>query len=291
MAGAFGARWEANGGDGLMLPCVSDTLVASEYRGGPLFLDMLDELTSRLRADGVPWLLDFGDQGAAPAMLMHGWKAVGPWAIATARRQREYHRNPWPRRNVVGLRGVRSGIVVRPHVSAAPLSSLAAMVALNAKLPYQAGIRHVRDLQYLTWRSHNPLARYFYITAGSRELDGYLVAHRTRVDRNDGPTPTTIVDCEASSDHLWLDLIEVGLRLLPGSVLLIWTRDLSPDRIIGLRPLGFELDVPTGRLTRDWHLPNLLVYSTTALTEPSPFVELDTASAWNLRSVCGRCWR
>src|SRR5215203_2506209 len=52
MVGAFGACWEANGRDRVMLPCLADTVVEPEHLGGPLFGRLLDELIEWLRADG-----------------------------------------------------------------------------------------------------------------------------------------------------------------------------------------------------------------------------------------------
>lgn len=292
MVGAFGALWEANGRDRMMLPCLSDTVIAPHHLGGPLFGRMLDELIERLHADGVPWLLDFGDQPAGPAMLMRGWKAIGPWAIAIAGRQ-------WPATELwpptphrPQFRGSRSGATIRAASTARP-SSLTAMAGLVAELPTGTGVRHVRDTQYLTWRYRNPLARYFYLVVGSRELDGYLVAHRSQVDPDakGRPTPTTIIDCEARSDGVWMDLLEMGLSLLPGPAVLMWARDIPSARRAQLGSVGFKLYEPTGQLTKDRHLPNLLVLSMATVSKSSRFVTLDAPSAWSLRAVCGRSWR
>jgi hypothetical protein len=287
MVGAFGACWESNAGDRVMLPCLADAVLASDRRGGPLFGWMLDELIMRLRDDGVPWLLDFGNGVAVPALLMQGWKAVGPWPLAQARRGGLVEVGSWLRSEEAVLRGRRSGVPIR--ASRAPdAPSIAALAGL---VPLADGVRrHVRDLEYITWWYSNPLARYFYLAAGSGELDGYLVGHRS-LDPDDDPTPTTILDCEASTDEIWMDLLEVGLSLLPGSVVLMWARDLSPSRHAALGPAGFEVKEPTGRLTRDWQLPSLIVRSTGVLTESSPLAHLDESSAWDLRAVCGRSWR
>lgn len=291
MIGAFGACWEMPGLDRTMLPCLADTVVAPEHRGGPLFNRMLDELIARLHADGVPWLLDFGDQPAAPAMLMRGWQAIGPWAVAIAGREEpDAERRRWRGTGRTRLQGSRSGAAMRPFQTARP-SALAAMAAFVAQLQPGTGVRHVRDAQYFTWRSRNPLARYFYLAAGPREPDGYLVAHRSRTDAEEGPTPTTIVECEAARDDVWMDLLEAALSRLPGTVAIMWARDISPARLAGLGALGFRLDEPTGRLTRDAHLPNLLVRSTGALAGSSPLAALASPSAWDLRAVCGRSWR
>ncbi|HEU0297875.1 MAG TPA: GNAT family N-acetyltransferase [Longimicrobium sp.] len=294
MIGAFGALWQAPGGERMMLPCLADTVVEVSRRGGPLFARMLDELLARLRADRVPWLLDFGDQPAGAAMLMRGWKAVGPWAVAAATRQGPAgeHRS-WLYRPLRDLRGTRSGVPIRTALRPAA-ATLEAIAELVERLPPHPGVRHVRDVEYLAWRGSNPLAQYFYLTAGPpRRPEGYLVAHRARVDPQTRGrlAPTTIMECDATSDAVWMDLLEAAQSLLPGGVLLMWARDVAPARLDGLPALGFTLDAPTGRLTHDAHLPNLLVHPVAELPPESPFARLDTPAAWDLRAVCGRSWR
>src|ERR1700736_6610943 len=82
MLGAFGTRWQI-GEDQVVLPCVGDTVIVPEHRGTSLFVKMLDRLIERLAVSRIPLLLDFGDQPAGPAMLMRGWKSIGPWPILT----------------------------------------------------------------------------------------------------------------------------------------------------------------------------------------------------------------
>ncbi|WP_338597085.1 GNAT family N-acetyltransferase [Saccharopolyspora sp. SCSIO 74807] len=290
MVGGFGACWQ-HGGDRVVLPCIADTVVAPDHRGGPLFGRMLDELTGMLRADGVPWLLDFGDQRAAPIMVMQGWQSVGPWAIATAERSDGAATGRlWAQARERELRAPRSGARIR--TTATPEADLfrefGALAERNARATH---IRHVRDAEYLSWRARNPLADYFYLTAHSDGLAGYLVGHRTRVDATDGHTPTTIVECEAVDDGVWLDLVEAAAGVLPGTTVLIWTRDIGADQRSSLPSLGFAHDEPSGRLTRDWHLPNLLVRSTGAEVHPDWLTGLHDPSRWDLRAVCGRSWR
>jgi GNAT superfamily N-acetyltransferase len=267
MAGAFGACWEAPNGDRMMLPCLADTVVDPHHAGGPLFAQLIDELVERLEADGVPWLLDFGDQPAAPAMLMRGWQAVGPWtlAVATPRGQTR-----------------RSAAVVSRDVGET--------FDLIEDVPRPSAVRHVRELQYLAWRFKNPLARHYCLAVGS---DGYLVAHRAIGDRDatGEVTPATILECEASDVDVWSDLVDAALSSLPGPVVHMWARDIGPERAAALAALGFELQEPTGRLTRDRHLPSLLVRATAEIEPASPFAGLDAAAAWDLRGTCGRSWR
>jgi hypothetical protein len=290
MVGAFGALWEMGNGDRVMLPCLADTVVAPGLRGSPLFLSMLDTLLEHLRADAVPWLLDFGDQPAGPAMLMRGWRAIGPWAIASSgARPKEAVTRHWVDGEEELSVGPRSAVPVRFRSTVDP-----AALGDFAVNPDPGGrVRHVRDAEYLHWRFSNPLATYYFLTAGERQLHGYLVAHRARLDALDGPTPTTIMECEAQSEEIWLDLIELALSRLAGREVLMWARDLSAPRLSGLQSLGLGLHLPTGRITKDANLPNMLVSSTgTALgSDSSQLSHLNHPSEWDLRAVCGRSWR
>jgi hypothetical protein len=167
-----------------------------------------------------------------------------------------------------------------------PVTEVAAFLA---GLPKDCRIRHVRDPFYLEWRHRNPLARFVFLVAGSTGLDGYLVAHQRRyADRS--ADPTTITECEAASDEVWADLLEAALAL-PGSVVWLWARDLTPARVALLRQLRFTLDAPTGRLTQDGHLPHLIVKSIGAPTGACLLPDLTSPSSWDLRGVCGRSWR
>ncbi|MEU1528549.1 GNAT family N-acetyltransferase [Streptomyces fagopyri] len=286
MLGVFGSSWEVDGHGPVMLPCLADTVVAPAHRGGPLFGRMLDSLIGRLRADGVPWLLDFGDQPAGPAMLMNGWTAVGPWPVASAEREVALTtRGAWD--DLEAVRGSRSGAVIRSVAT-----STADMPALASKLATDAGVRVVRDERYFRWRGGNPLARYFHLVAESQGTVGYLIAHRTSVDTDDGPTPTTIVECEAVDDDVWNDLVEAALATVPGKVVTMWVRDLSPSRVHGIESLGLSLTEPSGRLSQDIHLPKLVMRSTGVLDgRSSPLATLSSPSVWDMRGVSGRGWR
>ena len=240
MVGGFGAAW-AIGGQRVVLPCLADTVVAPRLRSGPLFADMLAELVDRLRADGVPWLLDFGDQPAGPALLMRGWVPIGPWTVAKAARSGAVVGGAaWRTAPGTEWEGPRSGCAISPR-GELDATTAEAMAGLVAGQPSPKRVRHVRDAEYFTWRAQNPLAHYYYLLARrDGELRGYLVAHRTRVDALDGETPTTIVECEAADDDVWADLVSTSLRVLPGSVVLLWVRDLGAGRNAHLDALPFQ---------------------------------------------------
>ncbi|WP_329524859.1 GNAT family N-acetyltransferase [Streptomyces sp. NBC_01462] len=286
MLGVFGSSWEVDGHGKVMLPCLADTVVAPAHRGGPLFGLMLEWLIDRLHADGVPWLLDFGDQPAGPAMLMNGWTAVGPWPVAGAERGAPVKPQvAWE--DLEAVRGSRSGVVIRPLATSSP-----ELPKLASRLATRGSVRVVRDEEYFGWRAANPLARYFHLVADSNGTVGYLIAHRTSVDTDDGPTPTTIVECEAVDDDIWCDLIEAALATVPGKVVTMWVRDLPPSRIHGIESLGLSLTEPTGRLSQDIHLPKLVMRSTGVLDgHASPLTTLSSPSVWDMRGVSGRGWR
>ncbi|WP_159787001.1 GNAT family N-acetyltransferase [Streptomyces sp. NHF165] len=284
MVGVFGSCWEV-AGERFTLPCLTDTVVAPRHQGSSLFRMLTDEVVARLRADGVPWVLDFGDQGAGPAMLMNGWRLIGPWAQAVVTRDKPLvAERPW--HELPAVRGAASGLTLHPL----PDVAAETMAGLVARLPGGPGPRPVRDAAYFRWRAANPLARYFHLVAGDGPVEGYLIGHRSGVDTDDGETPTTIVDCEATSDAVFADLVETALAWLPGAQVLMWTRDLPARRVAALRALGAELDAPTGQFTRDMYLPSLMVRATGA--EPPPALRgIDSPEGWNLSGVSGRAWR
>jgi Acetyltransferase (GNAT) domain len=286
MVGAFGASWEVRGFGRVMLPCLADTMIESRCRGGSLYSSMLHELIEKLRVDGIPWLLDFGDQPAAPAMLMRGWKSIGPWAVAVSRVSQAavvYDSSIWSR--APSIRGRRSNIVIQPTVAV----NGASMAEFFSQFQRAGHIHHVCDRSFFAWRFQNPLARYFYLIAQSRKLEGYLVAHQSAIQ--DATLPITITECESVSDEIWVDLVEAAVHLLRGSEVIMWARDISATRVSGLESLGFGLNEPSGQLTKDLELPNLLVHSNINLPASSVLASLDSRVAWDLRFVCGRSVR
>ncbi|UOX92985.1 GNAT family N-acetyltransferase [Amycolatopsis sp. FBCC-B4732] len=287
MVGVFGSGWEVDG-QRFVLPCLTDTIVAPEHRNGPVFHAMVDEVLARLRRDNVPWLLDFGDQGTVPAMLIRGWQQVGPWGQAVLNRPAGHgFRGPWSA--LPDARGTRSGVTI----TAATAPDVEAMAAVAAALPGDGRVRVARTASYFGWRAANPLAKYYYLLARSETgaVEGYLVAHRSGVDTDDGPTPTTVVDCEASSDDVQADLVRLAAETLPGTRFLLWTRDLPDPVLKELAGLGAEFVEPTGRPTRDRPLPSLLIRATGAQTVPAALADLVKPDSWDFRGVSGRGWR
>ncbi|MBB4688773.1 GNAT family N-acetyltransferase [Amycolatopsis jiangsuensis] len=287
MVGVFGSGWEVDG-QRCMLPCLTDTVVAPAHRNGPVFHEMVDEVLARLRRDNVPWLLDFGDQGTVPAMLLRGWRQVGPWGQAVLNRLPGHgFRGPWSALPVA--RGARTGV----RITSATAPDAEAMAEVVAGLPADDRIRVARTAAYFRWRAANPLAKYHYLMArfDSGAPAGYLVAHRSGVDTDDGPTPTTIVDCEAIGAEVQADLVRLAGASLPGTRLLMWTRDLPRSVLSCLAELGAEFVEPTGRPTRDRPLPSLLIRETGAATVPAALAGLDKPDAWDFRGVSGRGWR
>ncbi|MFI5821296.1 hypothetical protein ACIA8I_19660 [Streptomyces rishiriensis] len=287
MVGAFGSCWERDGRR-FTLPCLTDTIVAAEYRNSSLFHAMVDEVLSRLRRDRVPWLLDFGDQGTVPAMLVRGWRQVGVWGQSVlTRAPGAGHRGPWDELPVT--RGPRSGL----PVTATRAPDLDAMTEVVRAVPADGRVRVARDSAYFGWRASNPLAKYYYLVARSGDggAEGYLVAHRSGTDDDGGPTPTTVVECEARTFEVYADLVEIAHEFLPGTRVLMWTRDLAEAGAKVLAGLGAEFVEPTGRPTRDRPLPGLLLRATGSDHVPAELADVHRLDVWDFRGVSGRGWR
>lgn len=284
MIGAFGAAWQDAHGQRTLIPCLADAVLSPEHRGGRLFNAMVEDLTGRMARDGLPWLLDFGNGQAAAALVLRGWRRIGPWAVVSApQRSAPPPRVQWS--DTAPHVGPRSGFTLTASDAVDP-----GAMAHTAQVHDDVGNRrrHVYDAEYLSWWHRNPMSRRFCLTAGSPELAGYLVAQRP-IDSSDVHTETTILDCVADSDQLWFDLMEHAAAQLPGPRVVMWTRDVGPARTAALDGLGFEAQRPTGSVTRDWALPDMLITHTGA---PGPVdTEIFDPAVWNLRAVCGRSWR
>ncbi|SDG59785.1 Acetyltransferase (GNAT) domain-containing protein [Lentzea fradiae] len=286
MVGVFGSRWERDGAR-FTLPCVTDTIVVPEHRNSPLFHLMLDEAARRLRDAGIPWLLDFGDQGAIPAMLLRGWKMAGPWPLSVVTRTGDPFRPGWADEPV--RTGTRSGVPI--SVATGDEHTIAAMAEVASRVPDDGRVRVARDAEYYAWRAANPMADYRYLVAGDEKPVGFLVGHRFVLDPADGDTPTTIVECEADDPDVKADLVDVAHDLLPGRWILLCTQDLPAEAREVLLRRGAEISEPTGRFALDGHLPTLMLKPTGA--EPGAPVPPDLAEpgSWDVRGTPGRAWR
>lgn len=287
MVGVFGSGWERNGRR-FTLPCLTDTIITSEHRNSPLFHEMVDEVLSRLRRDGVPWLLDFGDQGTVPAMLFRGWQQVGVWGQSVLTRPADaWHRKPWD--EAPATRGARSGALLTP--SRTP--DLDAMAEVVRDVPADGRLRVARERAYFDWRASHPLATYYYLVARSEtgRAEGYLVGHRSGADTDRGPTPTTVVECEARTAEVHADLIRLAHEALPGTRVLMWTRDLADAGAGVLADMGAAFIEPTGRPTQDRPLPGLLIRDTGARPVTAGLSDVGELDAWDFRGVSGRGWR
>ncbi len=273
MLGAFGALWETADGQTLLIPCLSDTVIAPSLRSTALFMSMLGRLVEDLRAGGHATLLDFGDQPSAAAMRLRGWKLVDRWAIAT-------------RPNGAGLAGRSRATDL--DIDLEPEPNLAELAALARAVPFAGAIRHVRDTGYFRWRHANPLARYRYLVARrAGEAQGYLLLHRPK-GRWAMNAPTVLADSAAADDETWTRLLAHASALCGDEHLQVPARNLSPIRQAALEASGFAVQHPTGYITRDIDLPHLLLREILPANQP---VGLSQSSTWDLSATCGRSWR
>lgn len=273
MVGAFGACWSSQDGAIHMLPCLSDTVLAPEARGTDIFMALIDHLTERLRSDGIGWLLDFGDQPAAPALQLRGWRRVESWAVAER-----------PADTNVGLAEPVPGL----DITIEPRPDFAELAVLSAAQSYRGRFRHRRETAYFEWRHGNPLAEHTYVLAHrSNRLQGFMLAHRSK-SLTAHFSPITVVDHASTDDIVWKALLTKTMRSFEKEHLSISLRELSAPQSAMLTENGFRIKRPSGHVTRDLDLPHLIVLPLSERPKPSG---LNLPEAWDLSATCGRSWR
>lgn len=131
--------------------------------------------------------------------------------------------------------GGRSSAAVRVET----VPPVEAMADLVARLGHDGRLRHVRDETYLRWRYRDPLHEYRFLVHGTDRLNGYLVlqVHRTEPERG-----IRIVDWEATTSEVRMDLLHAALEWGRCPSVTVWTATLPRETEAPLAALGF---VPT----------------------------------------------
>ena len=113
------------------------------------------------------------------------------------------------------------------------------MADLIDRLHYDGRLRHVRDIEYLSWRFQNPLHAYCFIFAwkGTR-LGGYLVLQSHRSDLSDREV-VNLVDWEGESLEIKAQLLQTAIRQGRFQKLFTWGAMLCPEEKLLLKSTGF----------------------------------------------------
>jgi GNAT superfamily N-acetyltransferase len=252
MLGMYGAKWEFGKDRQISFcPCPADVVVHPAHRRKGLFKRLMLAQFQDLTARGFvhTFALSAGTM-SYPGLISLGWKSIG--SIETMRRHQEQNfkrplqklkaalRLPEPRKKpffsldqVSGKRGIVIQKTARPEQ----------MSQLVKRLSYDGRIRHVRDAPYFAWRFQNPFSQYRFLFYGSNVLDGYLVL---QASYDSCKSSATIVDWEASTLEIRIELIQAALECGLFEDLFAWSAMLSDDVRVVLRDLGFKPVSTTG---------------------------------------------
>ena len=267
MRGMFGSCWEVGSPSRrVLVPCADDFVIDPEHRNhGVSWAIMRAAVEDAALSDyEYAFSLSAGPVTLA-ASIVAGWRAVGSMRPARrtsagarfvnriAARLRKApvlwrYANPLVRAHHRGVGGPfraldrrarrtggRSSAAVR--VEAAPRAD--AMADVVARLGHDGRLRHVRDETYLRWRYRDPLHEYRFLVQGADRLRGYLVlqAHRAEPERG-----IRIVDWEATTPEIRMDLLRAALEWGRFPELIVWSATLPSETDGPLTALGF---VPT----------------------------------------------
>jgi GNAT superfamily N-acetyltransferase len=267
MRGMFGSCWEIGSpARRVFVPCADDFVIEPAHRNHGIGGAIMRAAVADVALADFPYAFSLS---AGPvtlaASLVAGWRTVD--SMRPARRTsgstafinriaarlrtvpllwrctgsivRAHHRGVGGPFRALDRRarpaGGRSSAAVR--VETAP--PVEAMADLVARLGHDGRLRHVRDETYLRWRYRDPLHEYRFLVQGTDRLNGYLVlqAHRTEPERG-----IRIVDWEATTPEVRMDLLRAALERGRCPSLTVWAATLPRETEAPLAALGF---VPT----------------------------------------------
>lgn len=267
MRGMFGSCWEVGAPSRrILIPCADDFVIDPEHRNHGISGAIMRAAVEDGAVSDYEYAFSLSPGPVTvAASLVAGWRAVESMRPAQrmSPRARVVHRvaawlrttpvlwryaDPLVRAHRGGVRGPfraldrearplggRSSTAVR--VETVPRAD--AMADLVARLGHDGRLRHVRDENYLRWRYRDPLHEYRVLVHGADRLGGYLVlqAHRAAPERG-----IRIVDWEATTPALGMDLLRAALEWGRFAELIVWTATLPRETDESLAALGF---VPT----------------------------------------------
>ncbi len=254
--GAQGNRWSVAGRIEA-IPCLGDIIVDTDRRGSTSFGQLVESISTTLAAAGVDRMYIFGSGAYVPHLAMTGWHLVQ--TIATAELKLRSSKSPsfWRRLTPFG-RPPRTRTLGQARIVTRRSPRPAQMAELVERLDLDALMTQVRDSAFYEYRYRNPLShyRFLYCYKGA-ELRGFIAlqVHAREVASRD----VSIVEWEALDDSTRSLLLEAAASS-GVNTLHAWATDHNRAE---LETAGFVLSEPSGRLTTDASLPNLMVRNLT----------------------------
>ncbi|MGH9427130.1 MAG: hypothetical protein ACRD2L_12605, partial [Terriglobia bacterium] len=140
----------------------------------------------------------------------------------------------------------RSRLRLSDQLSVKRLPEPEAMADLIDRSAYDGRLRHVRDVEYLSWRFQNPLHAYRFVFAwqGTR-LRGYLVLQSYSSDLSDRGT-VNLVDWEGETLETKAQLLQAAVCQGCFDKLFTWGAMFCPEEKLLLKAAGFMPVAQTG---------------------------------------------
>jgi hypothetical protein len=310
MRGIFGTAWDVPGiGAQATAPCAADLVIDPDHRDPGLYQELGAAAFAEIDRLGYPYLLNLtaNPENYVASILTQGWVAAGSHKILTRQttagrsgaglisRVASSSRAYRLARRVLGVgRRVRERVDVdafrtldrqaaragsRLPITMSDVVDSEELAAFVARSGPSVRLRHVRNVEYLSWRYRNPRSAYRVVTWG-KGLEGYLVLQNTA-----GRRRVAIVDWEAEDRDVLKGLLEFAVQHGRFSNLRIWSACL-PDFTVGLLQDNNFVDVFTEGTLR--YAGRFLVRPMKAADgDADPFRSLDVAkmSNWDLRMI------
>jgi hypothetical protein len=274
MRGIYGSKWQI-GSPGQTFPgsCAGDSVVAPDHRNRGLSKKLrIAQLNDLTNSDYIYSFVLSANPISCLNLLKMGWRSIGSmqrmrWEARqrpiSSRALRYATRLPFfssPKKlnpfYFLDKNAMKRQGKATHYVSVKKTARPETMAELVKRLCTDGRIRHVRDLDYFSWRFNNPLSRYRFLFWEKSRLEGYLVL-QTRF--NNDTLRVNIVDWEATSLEARSDLLEAVLCLGNFDALSIWTATLADEVKILLKKSGFKVLSET---------ENVMQYRPTVLVRP-----------------------
>jgi GNAT superfamily N-acetyltransferase len=265
MRGVFTTKWQIGSRDHTFLALYADDLVVDpEHRNQGLITRIMKFAFNDLCERGFDYVLNLS---AGPITTMSslamGWRSVGSlqplsrgrpsllprlrerlnstpflWRFARFLRSKKDH-DPF-------LSLDQSRLRLSDQLSVERLPEPEAMADLIDRLDYDGRLRHVRDVEYLSWRFQNPLHayRFIFVWKGTR-LRGYLMLQSKRSDLSDRES-VNLVDWEGETLEIKAQLLQTAICQGRFQKLFTWGAMLCPEEMLLLKATGFT-QVPQTR--------------------------------------------
>lgn len=253
MRGFFGAKWHIGHNAGpLTILCAGDLVIDPEHRSRGIFNGLMTKALDDVSKSGHKYVFNTSaSKVTLIGSIAMGWRSIGSletmywsagprgkWNYPNKRFFRSSSERDHPF-HFLDKKISKDSDEVSPYVSIDYLPKPREMAELVTRLKHNGHISHVRDQQYFEWRFQNPLSHYRFLYWRDKKLEGYLILQTSAYTDNIGWV--SILDLEASSEHVCKDLIIATLRSCEFCYIRIWTSTLPEDTKAILKDCGFKI--------------------------------------------------